>query len=340
MYSPFCTALAVPPLAGRAGVVRQTRSSDLEEHTQQLLDWRLEYDQLDCGRFEGSFLDIRLPGMQLFLERTSRSLRQRGMLSPGSVGMAVMLGGRGELVINGVRPGREGIAAVHDGELEMSTPAECALAGVVVDEALLQQACRELLGRPLEMRRGVVTGLAAGAQRVDALLATLRAGLLLAFTRQGALDHAHAQQQLRDELLMQLIDVLAGAHDADDDGRASQRKWLVDRACELMLSRPDDPPSLDEVCRHVGASARKLNYCFQEVVGLSPTRYIRALRLNAARRELRRCADPQASVYDVAVRWGFWHFGRFSGDYKRQFSESPSESLRRGRLGAGQRLDA
>ena len=74
------------------------------------------------------------------------------------------------------------------------------------------------------------------------------------------------------------------------------------------------------------------------MLGLSPARYIKAMRLNAARRELARGDNPQLSVYDAAVRWGFWHFGHFSTDYKKQFSELPSQTLDRARLrcrGAG-----
>lgn len=336
----FCTDPGSRPSGAGTGLVRQVHSTDLEEHTQQLLNWQLEYDQLDCGRFEGRFTDIRLPGLQLFMESTSRSLRQRGVLSAGCIGMAVMLDGQGELVINGVNPGREGLAAVHDGAFEMSTPAGCLLAGVVVEELVLQQACQELLGHRFEMRRGVVTGLAAETHQVEALVAGMRAGLQRGFARDAALDMPGAWLGLRDDLLLRLVDVLAEARDVDADGRAAQRKWLVDRACELMMSRPDDPPPLDEVCRQVGASLRKLNYCFQEVVGLAPNRYIRALRLNAARRELRRGAGPRRSVSEVAVQWGFSHFGRFSGEYKRQFCESPSEGLRRGRRGLEQGLAA
>nr|WP_225585054.1 MULTISPECIES: helix-turn-helix domain-containing protein [unclassified Acidovorax] len=98
-----------------------------------------------------------------------------------------------------------------------------------------------------------------------------------------------------------------------------------------MLDRPDSPPSLLEVCRHVGASHRKLNYCFQEVLGMSPARYLRVLRLNGVRRQLRSELDLRLGVQDVAALWGFWHLGQFSADYKRQFAELPSHTLKSSR---------
>jgi hypothetical protein len=32
---------------------------------------------------------------------------------------------------------------------------------------------------------------------------------------------------------------------------------------------------------------------------------------------------------DVANNWGFWYMGRFAADYRRQFGELPSVTLRR-----------
>jgi len=42
-------------------------------------------------------------------------------------------------------------------------------------------------------------------------------------------------------------------------------------------------------------------------------------------------AGSGATVTEVATRWGFLHFGRFAGDYQKQFGEKPSETLQRER---------
>jgi len=34
-------------------------------------------------------------------------------------------------------------------------------------------------------------------------------------------------------------------------------------------------------------------------------------------------------VTDVANSWGFWHMGQFAADFRRQFGELPSETVRR-----------
>jgi AraC family ethanolamine operon transcriptional activator len=141
----------------------------------------------------------------------------------------------------------------------------------------------------------------------------------LATERPWLLHDPDVQQRLRSNLLIHLLEAMAGAQRSDQIHCAGARKRIVDRACELMLSRPDEPPTLFEVCNRVGASPRKLGYCFQDVLGLSPARYIKAMRLNAARRELARGDNPQLSVYDAAVRWGFWHFGHFRPTTRSSF---------------------
>ena len=67
---------------------------------------------------------------------------------------------------------------------------------------------------------------------------------------------------------------------------------------------------------------------FHEAFGISPGAYHRRLRLNAARRDLSRSLPRDVTVAQVALRWGFEHFGRFSVDYHCLFGETPTTTLR------------
>jgi len=145
-------------------------------------------------------------------------------------------------------------------------------------------------------------------------------------------DDPAARKALEDALLVEIMDMLPTARPADLGRSTVTRKRTVDRARALMHGSGDRSLSLLEVCKAVGASPRKLGYCFQEVLGTSPMHYWRAMRLNRVRRDLKRSVET--SVYDIAVQHGFWHFSQFSLDYKRHFSELPSETLRRARLAA------
>ena len=51
------------------------------------------------------------------------------------------------------------------------------------------------------------------------------------------------------------------------------------------------------------------------------------MKLNAIRRELQQSNGTSERISDIAMRWGFLHFGHFSEDYRRLFGERPRDTL-------------
>ena len=85
---------------------------------------------------------------------------------------------------------------------------------------------------------------------------------------------------------------------------------------------------VQDLSRVAQVSKRTLEYAFVERFGLAPSAYLKSHRLNSVRRALR-AADPEGEkVSDIANRWGFWHMGQFAADYRAQFDELPSQTLR------------
>jgi transcriptional regulator GlxA family with amidase domain len=95
-----------------------------------------------------------------------------------------------------------------------------------------------------------------------------------------------------------------------------------------MHGHLDVPIRLADIVRASGVPGRTLFKHFNDCRGISPMRYLRNARLDKVRETLR--SAPQARVTDIAMQWGFTHMGRFSVEYRRRFSESPSEMLSRG----------
>lgn len=86
--------------------------------------------------------------------------------------------------------------------------------------------------------------------------------------------------------------------------------------------------SVKDMVYQTRVSKRTLEYVFQERLGISPKRFIRTYRLNRVRKELTKSAYSIGKVTDVANHWGFWHMGQFAIDYKEQFGELPSKTLK------------
>ncbi|TDX79050.1 AraC-like DNA-binding protein [Rathayibacter sp. PhB151] len=82
-----------------------------------------------------------------------------------------------------------------------------------------------------------------------------------------------------------------------------------------------------EIAAAAHLSVRGLQVAFQRVLGTTPLQYLRDLRLDRARTDLR-LADPErTTVADIAREWGFGHLGRFSAAYAARFGEYPSQTL-------------
>ena len=101
--------------------------------------------------------------------------------------------------------------------------------------------------------------------------------------------------------------------------------WTIVRDAQaLALQSANDHVSIEDICRSLAISRRTLQLSFQRALGIRPASYLRAVRLNAARRTLKECG----SVTEAATAWGFWHFGRFAQDYKAMFGEHPSQTAK------------
>lgn len=105
------------------------------------------------------------------------------------------------------------------------------------------------------------------------------------------------------------------------------RPRTVKLVIDLMEAQPEQHLSLSDMARVAGVSARTLQDAFKRYVGISPTAYLRDVRLHRVRAELTN-ATSQVSVTEVASRWGFTHLGRFSAAYRQRFGESPSQTAR------------
>jgi AraC-like DNA-binding protein len=114
----------------------------------------------------------------------------------------------------------------------------------------------------------------------------------------------------------------------EDTSTFRRRKAIVDQARAYTEANAGRAVSLAELCRATLSSERALQYAFREITGLSPTTYLRLRALHRVRSELRESTPGDTTVSEVAMRWGFWHLGRFAAAYRRTFGATPSQTLR------------
>jgi AraC-like DNA-binding protein len=86
------------------------------------------------------------------------------------------------------------------------------------------------------------------------------------------------------------------------------------------------PITVSDIAEAIGLTPRALQLGFRRHLNCSPMEYVQQRRLEGVRRELK-IGGPHIRVRDVALRWGFFHLGRFAAAYKSRFGEAPSDTL-------------
>lgn len=299
---------------------------DMDAHAAAQSDWGLAYEQLSPGLFEGQIEQVQLPELMLLRESTSVALRQRGRLRPHVYGFAMAQSASSDVFFNGQRVQADAIMCGKGDEIDLTTPPHFTLIAVVVEDSLLNPLWESMYQKPLAKWLDKQLVLNAAPEKAQ-ILRRLHVAALEKW-RAHELTDARALRQLRDDILIEWIEALPAYVDTSDLPNLERRKNLVNQSCELMLAHADDPPTILAICQQVGISRRKLNYAFQDVLGTTPVKYLRALRLNNVRRAILRANDGQ-TIGDIAALWGFWHLGQFAQDYKNLFGELPSDSLKK-----------
>lgn len=203
---------------------------------------------------------------------------------------------------------------------------------IFLDWSLISQTVAALIDKPfsgsLDLQPLLDTTTREG-QLIDMLVQTMVDGMrhggpLL----QSPLAMAHLAQALTDLLIRTVphrFSYLLGQAPALIAPRH------VHRAVEFMRANIDRPITMGMVAADAGISVRALENGFRAFKDTTPAAYLRAIRLEAARSDL---SDPlnDRSVKEICLKWGFFHFGRFSATYREAYGESPSDTRRRAAL--------
>lgn len=105
-----------------------------------------------------------------------------------------------------------------------------------------------------------------------------------------------------------------------------RHSMLIRRAEHYLDEHSGVDFSVRALSAAIGVGERQMERIFQSAYGMGPCRWHHVARLNQARRLLR-TASVSTHVTEIASRLGFGHLGRFSGEYRQLFGESPRETL-------------
>ena len=120
------------------------------------------------------------------------------------------------------------------------------------------------------------------------------------------------------------LDTFAAEMSTRSEGKASPQRLrhkslsrIVLKVWELAQQLPNENLSLEDLCAATGVSARQVQDAFVEMTGIRPTAFLRAQRLQRAKRML--LSGEAESVKAAAYTCRFPDLGRFSAFYPVHF---------------------
>lgn len=316
--------------------IQRWHSNDIDEQSTRLDGWRQEYQQLGRGRFVGQVSTVAGPHMSIMGERTNQSLHEYVAPPKDSVVFGLLLNGSHALQINRQPVGSASLIVLEGGrEYEFRTEGPADLLGVSLDSAICRDKYSGNYEKEFEraIALGVVPLAHGSAGQLRQLWTKISELLQFGDTWPESLPLPSLAETVTNSLLVAL-GLSAGEDVPALPQSAGRQARVVQQAISFMHAHLARDFPMADVCAATHVSERTLQYYFEHCLGMSPRQYLKVMRLNAARRMLRRIGGhsrrclPQLTIADIAAQCGYDHPSRFAGDYRQQFGMLPSDTAR------------
>jgi AraC family transcriptional regulator, ethanolamine operon transcriptional activator len=318
--------IIVPATPFPAGLALARSFRDPDEMVEQALYWGMEPNQLGRGRFKGSFRGVHSGRIQMNVSRRNQGLLLRGSIPNGAVVLSSVHRRSAPVFYRGAALADHHVMLAQEGdEVDFRSQGGDEQITVAVYVPVFDELARATLG-PRFFDDKASDRLALRdpqfKPRLDRRLFEL---LEQGMTQSARLSDPEYSRTWE----FQVLDAWLADVAAPDVGFTPAMRHRAGREAEAFLRENlDRPVSVAELCLVTGVPKRTLMLGFSDCFGIPPLAFHKRLRLNASRRELAGARPGETTVTDVALRWGFDHFGRFSVDYRLMFGESPIDTLR------------
>jgi AraC-like DNA-binding protein len=213
--------------------------------------------------------------------------------------------------------------------VDLNWSSDCHEICVKVSEAQMRAQLETMLGRPVHRRITFSRKMDLKTRASHQWFGLVRILAREAGRPDGVLAHRLAVDNLQLQLVQGLL--LIQPHNYTEalaTGELCASAAVLNRAVDLIHAYPETCWDTAGLARATGVSARALQKAFQRSGHPPPMTYLRRVRLDNVRTELTNSDPGGTTVTAVAGRWGFVHLSRFADQYRQQFGESPSETLR------------
>ena len=300
-------------------------SRDLDHYRAQPGNWNVQATQLGRGEFRSRIRSVCWSDITLYDNRWGAASLIRGQAPDDWLMLGAATAVSDSISWCGKAVDERLFACTSPGKtIEFRVPDNAHDVIVLIKPRLLRDTCGERAQALIDSAQHVIVPEVAAGKLLNTALGALRC-----YSAQPQLldSQAHAGDS-RARLLRALEDCFAQP-EADLPGpKRGRREAAVHLALEYVSKRIPSCSAM-EMAQAAGVSQKTLEQAFRAQLGVTPGRYLKIARLNAAHQRLTDGEFPDTTVTDIALDCGFSHPGRFSSEYQQVFAETPLQTLKR-----------
>jgi len=305
----------------------KSSSQTIEEYSNAIPALDLRSSQLSKGNFNGHSKLIMSQNFSLAIREADTTHIQNAKIGLGKIGMMFPLV-QNEYISNGKSLGPDKQYIMFNGdENKIIYPKKHKHITLILDTNGLQKYFSEdeaqiLIDTYQDMSNGMVSS-------DRKLLLTQKLYNLFEDFKEldKRIDKNPLAYEDAYESLFYALNNYQEAHTSKVFERIKNNERLLARALEYIHSEPLQTITVSSLVKNIHASSRSIQYCFSELLGMSPKKYLVRLRLNAIRRELNDSCPTEKTITNIANNYGVINIGRFKQDYEEFFNETPRETL-------------
>lgn len=302
--------------------LKDQKFDDIIHHARALDFWEQEYNQLSEHVFESRLQDLHFDGFRIFREQMNSRVAQRTKTPENTVNILIpiQLSSEKNALPTHTLSAHSATLMPTESDFFFCTPPNTDYLVISLQKSLLEE---HLIGQDLEhifatkFSCGVLLNRHISAQLVEKCTKILNRYECLTLLAQQEM-----QNTLRDDIIDLILHYfnqnqqMSSSHDLGRDHCS-----IIEYVYERVLASEENV-SIINICQELNIPHRSLHYAFNKTTGLSPNKYIRAIRLNAADRMIHKGTNL---ITDVAYQYGFSHSSHFGREYKKLFGRIPSE---------------
>lgn len=298
------------------------QTDDFDELSEAQIGWNLHYRLISGGAFCSSLWVESNEEIQLDCETWNQSIEIQGLSHPTNFAFVFSARADRSFFINGQHVCGNSLVALPPGiEIHAVTGAVGSLFSVSLDKSAmtnLGEGCPVDLNLAREKRQLLIYS----KNSLDELRNVFERKMA------GSIPHDRRVHRWHNALVKTAISRVIQNRKRLFSPTSKNLYRIARHSRDYMMSHLRTPISIPQISREIGASERSIHYAFQSVYGTTPKAFLKLQRMAAARTALIK-ADPDESIRSIMIDFGFVDAGHFARDYRQQFGELPSETIRR-----------